>query len=86
MTPLPTYDRRHPAPVVQVGERRLAQRALEIIRRKRPIALTAALILVRPSSEAPRSSREKARGSERGARERIDARNEALAKAECPTG
>ena len=45
MTPLPTYDRRHPAPVAPV--RRTSSSGLSIVRhRRRPIALTAALILV----------------------------------------
>ena len=44
MTPLPTYDRRHPAPVAPVE--RTSPGPSIVRHRRRPIALTAALILV----------------------------------------
>ena len=44
MTPLPTYDRRHPAPVAPVE--RTSPGPSIVRNRRRPIALTAALILV----------------------------------------
>ena len=83
MTPLPTYDRRHPAPVVPVRRTSLGP---SIVRKeRRPIAMTVALILIRgPRAEEPRSSR--GTGPARGDRDdalasAIDARNEALATA-----
>ena len=83
MTPLPTYDRRHPAPIVQVERR--SPRPSIVRNRKRPIALTAALFLV----AALIGGIAVFAWDRTGSRDRsdalagvIDARNEALATAE----
>jgi hypothetical protein len=83
MTPLPTYDRRHAAPVASVE--RMSPGPSIVRNRKRPIALTAALILVAAligGTSVFAWDRTGSRGRQDALASAIDARNEALATAE----
>ena len=82
MTPLPTYDRRHPVPVVQVD--RTSPRPSIVRNRKHAIALTAALILVAAlvgGTSVFAWDRTGSRNRSDALASAIDARNEALATA-----
>jgi len=82
MTPLPTYDRRHPVPVAPVE--RTTPRPSIVRNRRRPIALTAALILVAAligGAFVFAWDRTGSRDRTDALASAIDARNEALATA-----
>ena len=86
MTPLPTYDRRHHAPIAPVPPVERTAPSPSIVRnRRRPIVLPAALILVAAligGASVFAWDRTGSRDGNDALASAIDARNEALATAE----